>query len=186
MAAFRGLWIGLAALTALAVAPALAAPPTDPFDERHQVYDIGFTDSFFDCGYEIVQSNTGWVKETLTFDDDGNLVAVLARVHYHGSFTNPATGESYSYIGERVEKVTDIVFNPDGSPSTFTVTINGMIGRLVVPGGGLLTADTGRLAIQVNFDANGNFVSEEVLFEAGIHDGDAFFGSGGLCELLLP
>ena len=100
------------------------------------------------------------------FDSDGNLTRVVEHVGGSDTFYNSVTGKSVTgtiNAGETVDLVKG------------TVTENGTIGRITVPGEGAFFFDVGKFVI--DFD-------EGLVFLAGSHH--AFFDGdySRLCELL--
>ncbi len=61
-------------------------------DHTFIVEDIDFSGSCFECGDEIVPSNTGRPRLHEERDADGNIATTLVCAHDEGCVTNPATG----------------------------------------------------------------------------------------------
>lgn len=106
-----------------------------------------------------------WVGK-LFFDDDGNLTRIVEHVGGSDTFYNSVTGESVTGTinsGETVDFVKG------------TVTQNGTLGRITVPGEGAFFFDVGKYVI--DFEVG-------LVFLAGSHH--AFFEEdySRLCELL--
>jgi hypothetical protein len=79
-------------------------------------------------------------------------------------FTNLITGEA---VWTPSVNMTQEQLNEDG---TGTKTLRGLLWHLVVPGEGLVTADVGRIDWLFTFDDQGNVVSEDLVFVAGIQE----------------
>ena len=158
--------MGMAAPFAVTSA-VLAAKPviiTEPIDETSTIACDGFT---------LERRVTGTVKHRLFNDSAGNTVRELHTISLRHRITNLATGESLSTRDVGVDRV---AINPDGSA---TVVVIGLVGRVVVPGQGLLAADVGRVVLFFEGPAD---VEPDVLFEAGMHeDIEAAF-----CAALAP
>jgi hypothetical protein len=150
------------ALLPLALAvPASAAPPVP--DEGS---DSGFV-FVFDCGdFEIWDAYESHWSGKSFLDDEGNPVALVLHVWGSDTFVNTTSGESVTGTINSGEKV-DLVAE--------TANQNGTIGRITVPGVGLVFIDVGRYVIE--------FGSEEPVFLQGQHD---FFTGDfdALCEVL--
>lgn len=123
---------GLAAAAALTAAgPAAAAGPTSEW----VTLDDTFT--WDDCGFTVVQHDTGQLHFLVWTDDAGQIVRrwVLAP-GAKSTYTNPATGASVTsgdpFVVRRYH-------NPDG---TMTIHISGL--RFQLRGGGSVYVDSGR------------------------------------------
>ena len=166
--------LALVAFAALPVATTAAAP------ERFVIeVDETFTDEFLTdvCGFEVTQTVTGTIKGKTFFDEEGNPVREIAQFNLNGTFA--ANGNVVPFITRGPDRVT---FNPDGS---MTIQISGIIGRVVVPGQGVLGPVIGNFLVTIS--PEGDFTFEVI---GGRDDGEAFFGSPGepglLCDLLAP
>jgi hypothetical protein len=158
--------MGMAAPFAVTSA-VLAAKPviiTEPVDETVTIACDGFT---------LERHVTGTVRHRLVDDSAGNPVREIHTISLRHRVTNLATGESVSTRDVGVDRV---AINPDGSA---TVAVIGLVGRVVMPGQGLLAADLGRLVLLFESPEDQD---PDVLFEAGRHDDiDAAF-----CAALAP
>lgn len=112
----------------------------------------------FDCSFPLVEQVIGAYRDTLFFDQNGNLTREFLSPQFQGAlivtWTNPATGQRL----ESHETSTIIVYyNPDGSFKklmnqglTFMVTVRGAgnpilmdVGRIVIEHGKGITFYTG-------------------------------------------
>lgn len=120
-----------------------------------------------DCGaFDLRDSFTTDSEGTLFFDDDGNVIRVVEHVGGSDTFYNSVTGKSVTGTINSGE-IVDLVNG--------TVTQNGTIGRLTVPGEGVFFFDVGKFVLDFE---------EGIVFLAGSHH--AFFEEDydRLCELL--
>jgi hypothetical protein len=157
---------GVLAALALALAgTAVAAKPvitTVPIDET----------SVIKCqGFRLEESVQGTIK-IRSFSENGQIVREVVSVSLTHTVTNKA-GESLSTPDVGVDFVR---INPDGSA---TVAVVGLVGRITVPGEGLIAADVGRVVLFFESPAD---EEPDVIFEAGKHD-DL---TAALCEALAP
>jgi hypothetical protein len=152
----------LALLLTLGLVPAAAAPPEEKFNL------VGVDDEFVDpflteqCGFTVLHTVVGTVKESGFVDETGTFVVTQARFRLQHTLVGP-TGATLTYPDVGVDKV---AYNPDG---THTVTSAGILGlRVVVPGEGLVIANVGRLVTTLTFDPEtGEVVGAVTDFEAG-------------------
>lgn len=121
---------------------------TIPVDDLVVVGDCG--------GFDLLEHVEGTVKISTHFDDDGNLIIELARFRLRHTFINSETGESLRTPDAGIDKIT---VNEDGSG---TVAVVGTVGRLVLPGEGLVFAHLGKIVYDLE--------TGSLLFEAGRHD----------------
>jgi hypothetical protein len=161
-----------AVLVALAAMPATASAQgglgAPDFKDR-------FTDEFVDedfCGtgatVQVVETVVGNVWER-----DG--VFVKATFRARASITYGDT-TIYAQNAGRVFQVTE--GDPEGAHTELIVD-NGLRAFVLVPGEGAVTLDHGFLQFLVTVDENGDFVSLEVLKDAGGHPG---FDSDVFCD----
>ena len=127
------------------------------------------TDDVFlaDCGaFDLRDSFTFEFNGTVFSDDDGNVTRVVEHVGGSDTFYNSVTGESVTGTINSGE-IVDLVNG--------TVTQNGTVGRITVPGEGAFFFDVGKYIIDFE---------EGLVFLAGTHH--AFFEEDydKLCELL--
>ncbi len=138
---------------------------------------VQVNDSFindFDCSFPLVEQVTGAYRDTLYFDQNGNLTQEFLSPQFQGALTvtwaNPVTGRRL----ESHEASTIIVYyNPDGS---FQRLMNqGLTFMVTVPGTGQpLLADVGRIVIERGQGIN---------FAAGVHQ-ELFGDTGAFCNYL--
>jgi len=127
------------------------------------------TDDVFlaDCGAFDLRDRVAFEwNGKMFFDDEGNLTRIVEHVGGSDTFYNSVTGKSVAGTinsGETVDFVTG------------TVTQNGAVGRISVPGEGALFFDVGKFIIDFE---------DGLVFLAGSHH--AFFEEdySRLCELL--
>ena len=155
---------GLAAAMTMVIAGATGAHAGVPLT----VEESAEGDEFLtDCGdFDLRDHFTFEIHGKVFLDDAGNPVRIVEQVSGTDTFYNSVTGESVTgtiNAGETVDLV-------DG-----TVTENGTIGRITVPGLGVVFFDVGKFII--DFD-------EGLVFLAGRHH--AFFEEdyAQLCALL--
>lgn len=160
--------LGLALVTSL---PATAIPPEhfppETIDETFVVEDA--------CDFDIEVHVTGTVRHTHYFDQEGNEIRdITVFPNFRITFTNVETGESLTSQSPAVELIT---LNPDGST---TVTVVGLLGRLAVPGIGIVAQDVGRI---VFFFEGPEDEEPDITFIAGkfVGEGDPF---PEICEVL--
>jgi hypothetical protein len=155
---------GLVAALSMVVAGASSADAGPPLKTEDFVEDDVF---LFDCGdFDLRDHFTFESHGKVFLDEAGNPVRVVEQVAGSDTFYNSVTGESVTGTinsGETVDLVNG------------TVTQNGTIGRITVPGMGVVFFDVGKYII--DFD-------EGLVFLAGSHH--AFFEEdyAPLCELL--
>ena len=152
--------LGLAVM--LAVSPAASADPPVT------ISSTGAGDVFLaDCGdFDLRDSFTFEENGKMFFDDEGNLARIVEHVGGSDTFYNSVTGTSVTGTinsGETVDFVNG------------TVTQNGTVGRITVPGEGAFFFDVGKYIIDFE---------KGLVFVAGSHH--AFFEEdyARLCELL--
>jgi hypothetical protein len=137
-----------------------------------QVNDTFIND--FDCSFPLVEQVTGAYRDTLYFDQNGNLTREFLSPQFQGAltvtWTNPVSGKSL----ESHEASTIIVYyNPDGS---FQKLMNqGLTFMVTVPGAGQpLLADVGRIVIERG---------QGITFDAGIHQ-ELYGDTAAFCAYL--
>jgi hypothetical protein len=151
------------------IVPALADTPSTTIVHVNDT----FTNDF-DCSFPLVEQVTGAYRDTLYFDQNGNLTREFLSPQFQGAltvtWTNPVTGLSL----ESHEASSIIVYyNPDGS---FQKLMNqGLTFIVTVPGAGNpILADVGRLVIQHG---------QGITFVAGVHQ-ELFGDTGAFCDYL--
>ena len=158
--------LGVAATFAVTAVATAAKPDmvTDRVDDTNTIQCDGFT---------LSDHVFGTVKHRFWDDGAGNPVRELNSISLRHVTTNPTTGES---ITTRDVGVDSIRFSPDGSA---TLAIIGLVGRIVVPGQGLVAANTGRLVL---FFEGPDDEEPDVIFESGQKD-DL---EAAVCSVLAP
>jgi hypothetical protein len=156
------LFLGLAALLMLVTAWPVSADKPNVTIERV----VNEQTTFEDCnGLTITRTLDGTIRTTEHFDDEGNLIRLVSQFHLHGSFINQANGVVLPFIIAETETIN---INPDNSA---IIATTGLIGRITVPGSGLVTADVGRIAF---FFTGPDDPNPTLLFDAGRHDSGPF------------
>ena len=152
----------------LGLAVMLAISPAASADTPVTISSTGAGDVFLaDCGdFDLRDGFTFEENGKMFFDDEGNLTRIVEHVGGSDTFYNSVTGTSVTGTinsGETVDFV-------DG-----TVTQNGAVGRITVPGEGAFFFDVGKYIIDFE---------KGLVFVAGSHH--AFFEEdyARLCELL--
>ena len=158
VAVFLALW-----LITGAFAPRVQIQGGRPLIWRQDVDDT-FTTGY--CGFPMQVHTTGTGVFHLFLDSNGNFQRLIITAPTTTlTFTNLDTGKSVRTPS--VNMVLDQA-NPDG---TGTQSLRGLLWHLVVPGQGLVTADVGRIDWLLTFDDQGNLISQNVVFSAGIQQG---------------
>ena len=151
---------GLAVMLAVSAAASAAPPVTTAGTETDDVF-------LADCGAFDLRDRVAFEwNGKMFFDDEGQLTRIVEHVGGSDTFYNSVTGKSVTGTinsGETVDFVKG------------TVTQNGAVGRISVPGEGAFFFDVGKFIIDFE---------EGLVFLAGSHH--AFFEEdySRLCELL--
>jgi hypothetical protein len=147
------------------------------FADRPNTIIVPVNDTFindFDCSFPLMEQVTGTDRDTLYFDQNGNLTREFLSPQFQGSltvtWTNPVTGRSL----ESHEASTIIVYyNLDGSFQR--LTNQGLTFMVTVPGAGQsLLADIGRIVIERG---------QGIISVAGVHQ-ELFGDTGAFCDYL--
>lgn len=156
----------IAAVLGLAVM--LVISPAASADRPEHISGTVTDDAFLaDCGtFDLRDRFTFDFNGTVFSDNDGNVTRVVEHVGGSDTFYNSVTGESVTGTINSGE-ILDFVKG--------TVTQNGTVGRITVPGKGAFFFDVGKFIIDFE---------EGLVFLAGSHH--AFFDEDydRLCELL--
>ena len=169
--------IVLAALALLAVPlPAVAAPQRQHF--REDIAEEFPRDDLADtCGFPIVQTHIGTVHGWFIETADGTFVADNVYVALDGQFINPDNGRVVSFVIRRS------VRSAAGADGSSEVVITGVIGKVRIPGQGVIAATLGRVTL--SFPPDGG---EPTVTFTGTENEAEFFGSPGdpgvLCDML--
>lgn len=137
-----------------------------------QVNDTFIND--FDCSFPLIEQVKGAYRDTLYFDQNGNLTREFISPQFQGAltvtWTNPITGRSL----ESHEASTIVVYyNPDGSFRK--LTNQGLTFMVTVPGAGQpLLADVGRIVIERG---------QGITFSTGLHQ-ELYGDTEAFCEYL--
>ena len=129
--------------------------------------------------FNVVISDTRTVTGRRYYDENGDLTQRHFREVFVGTFTNPLTGASLDFT--QADTILHNLAVP-GAVNTGTEVITGSA-RFSLPQGGAVLVDAGRTVIDVS--------DGTLLFQAGQHHFDAYFGSGDtsalqpICDALL-
>jgi hypothetical protein len=134
---------------------------------------VDATDTIQCDGFTLEDHVFGTIKHRLYADRAGNPVRELHTISLRHVTTNPETGESLTTRDVGADRVT---IHPDGSA---TVAVIGLVGRIVVPGRGLVAAAVGRLVL---FFEGPEDQEPDIVFEAGRQD-DL---QAAVCDVLAP
>jgi hypothetical protein len=150
--------LGLVALAALLALPggALAAKPqTIPVDD--EFVDDFLTDA---CGFEVIHTVTGTIR--VSEDAQGFFLARFSLKH---TLTGPGGSLSFPDVGiDKLRAVSD-----DGVTRVETVMATGVLGlRIVVPGEGVVAANTGREIRVFTFNRETGEFSFELAVDSGL------------------
>jgi len=121
--------------------------------------------------FESVISDTRTVSGQRFYDQDGNLTQRHFREVFVGTLTNPLTGASLDFT--QADTILHNLAVP-GDVNTGTEAITGSA-RFSLPQGGVILVDAGRTVIDVS--------DGTLLFEAGQHPFEDYFGSGDISAL---
>jgi hypothetical protein len=145
----------VAALAVLAVAAPGTGVSAAPVVHDHANFTSDpYPDSI--CG--VPTTNVDRVVETYRESADGSS---MDNVMLTTTFT-AASGKSITFKSAGVAKRTAPVANGDGT-FTFTATVYGLSPKIQVVGGTPIAVDTGNITFSITDDANGEFVSFDVL-----------------------
>jgi hypothetical protein len=134
-------------------APANATPP-----DRFSFSESGSEPGFIQCdGFAIDQEGTTTTDGTVFFDQNGQVVKVIARTRVTETLTNSVTGKTLINHGVFQDTFTRI-----DDTDEFTHTVVGYDFKATSPGEGLVLADIGRKIYAPD--------GEHFVFEAGQHD----------------
>jgi hypothetical protein len=157
--ASRLMTVSLMVLVSVLVLPggSLAAKP-----ETIQVDDT-FVDEFLTqaCGFEVTHSVTGTIR--VSENAEGLFLARFSLKH-----TLTGSGGSLSFPDVGIDKLLTVA--DDGVTHVETVMSTGVLGlRIVVPGEGIVAANTGREIRIFTFDSEtGEFLSFELAVDSGL------------------
>jgi hypothetical protein len=169
LASLFALFVALVLAPAAKAAVPSAAQPTTSIVP----VDATFTNDF-DCPFPIIEQVAGTYRDTLYFDQDGNLTREFLSPQFQGALTVTWTNPVSDIRLESHEASTIIVYyNPDGSFQK--LTNQGLTFMVTVSGAGQpLLADVGRIVIQRR---------QGITFDAGLHQ-ELFGDVGAFCKYL--
>jgi len=154
LAAAAGLGVG-------GVAGRVQAKIADKFDVEE--VNAVFVDDFLtdECGFEVTHTVTGTVKSSV-----GRNGLSLSRFRLRHELIGPGGPLSFPDVG--IDK--DLAVVEEGNTTVTTVQATGVLAlRIVIPGQGVVAANTGREIRRFTFDtATGEFISFEVLVDSGL------------------
>jgi hypothetical protein len=168
----RKLFLAFLLTISLVIAPVGSALADTPDTIVVQVNDTFIND--FDCSFPLVEQITGAYRDTLYFDQNGNLSREFLSPQFRGAlivtWTNPVTGRS---LKSHEASTIIVYYNPDGS---FQKLMNqGLTFMVTIPGTGQpLLADVGRIMIEHG---------QGIIFAAGVHQ-ELFGDTGAFCNYL--
>ena len=116
--------------------------------------------------FNVVFSDTRTVTGRRYYDENGDLTQRHFREVFVGTFTNPLTGASLDFM--QADSILHNLAVP-GDVNTGTEAITGST-RFSLPGGGVVLVDAGRTVLDAS--------DGTILFEAGQHHFDDYFGLG--------
>lgn len=113
---------------------------TDPVNDTYTIPGGGL------CPFPVTETASGFIRETVTFDQAGNLTNDIA--HFHLSYTDTAFGKTVheNFFSTRFFKG-DITNNPDGTITIFQKRVGNLSDN---PGG----SDRGLFIFSLTFDPN--------------------------------
>jgi len=162
----------VAALAVLATG-ALAANPT----VNHFVFSGTFTaDDFCGTGATVDGTFTAQGTEWLT----PNQAGYRNTEHGTDTYTNPANGNTVDINFAGPFTATIVSINPDGGWTELD-TNGGLTEQIKTPQGPVLLRDVGNIQFLRTFDADGNFLSSQIVIDKGPHP-DAETGAG--CDVI--
>jgi hypothetical protein len=121
--------------------------------------------------FAVVATETRTVTGRRYYDENGNLTQRHFREVFVGTFTNPLAGASLDFA--QTDTVLHNLAVP-GDVSSGTEAITGST-RFSLPGGGVVLVDAGRTVLDAS--------DGTLLFDAGQHHFDDYFGSGDTSAL---
>ncbi len=145
---FRRLAAGLVSVVALAT---LGASPASADKPDIFKIPVNFSETFSDCGFDVVHTVVGFVTIHDFFDEIGNLTVEIGTFSFTETFSNPANDTS--------------IRTRDVGPDITTVSQDGSF-TVATIGEGKLAGVSG--TIVSSFDAEGNLI--DIIFVAGPHD----------------
>src|SRR5258706_605742 len=106
------------------------------------------------------------IVDRIFFDSAGNFLRVIITAPQTTlTFTNLDNNKSVSTPSVNMAEQ---YANPDG---TGTATLRGLLDHIIIPGQGLVAADTGRIDTVYTFDNSDNIIGAQTSFVAGQSDG---------------
>lgn len=165
----RGRTLAAGALTAMLLVATAGAAAAEPIE--HAMFEEPFSNEI-DCGdgLNVLVEGQDSVHFLLLARGPGGMLYGQANIAGAVSFTNPANGNSVTSTYHHLDKDLKVTDNGDG---TYTVVVlNAGSQSLFGPDGRQLLLDAGQLLIELVLDVNGEFISGEVLRQAGRWDTD--------------
>ena len=152
---------GVAGLGMREGAGRVQAKVADKFDVEE--VDAVFVDEFLteECGFEVTHTVTGTVKSSV-----GRNGLSLSRFRLRHELIGPGGTLSFPDVG--IDKELAVV--EEGDTTVTTVMATGVLSlRIVIPGQGVVAANTGRETRITTVDtATGDFISFEVIVDSGL------------------
>jgi hypothetical protein len=135
------------------------------FDDKFDVEEVDdeFVNEFLtdECGFEVLHTVVGTIKSSV--DKNG---LFLFRFRLKQELIGPGGTLSYPDVGVN----RDVAVVEDGDNTVVTVQATGVLAlRIVVPGQGVVAANTGREIFLITFNTEtGEFVDFEVIVDRGL------------------
>lgn len=127
------------------------------------------------CPFPVLVHTTGRGVAHVFFNNEGDVRDVIITAPRTTlTFTNVTNGHTISTPSVNMVRQS---FDAD----TVTVSLRGLLDRFVVPGRGLVLADTGRVDWTYTLDSDGDVISELQTFASGHQDNGL---SPALCPLI--
>ena len=144
---------------------------TIEFIETHGPEPMGLICGTGSNSFEVISSDTRTVTGRRYYDQNGDLTRRHFREVFVGTLTNPLTGASLDFV-QADTILHDLAVAGDVNTGTEAITGSTRVSR---PQGGVVLVAAGRLVIDVS--------DGTLLFEAGQHPFDDYFGSGDTAAL---
>ena len=164
--------LGVALVAALVITPTALAASSTIVTRSDVVIDRIHPSFSRVCGYPIYLHVEGFARTVTHVDADGNPTMINSQTVLHGTISANGKSLRVTFIDP-----VKIVFNDDGTQTLF---IHGVTHRNA-PGEGIVAGQAGLTVVQLTFDAAGNVIGEEVLFQAGLDE-----PLSEVCPLLAP
>jgi hypothetical protein len=156
----RRRWLALSVVVAAATVAAVGPLPASANSTETSIVQVDVTDTISGtCPFDIVEQQTGSFKVTDFFDENGNIVKTIL-TPIAGSFVTTWSANGITATSHGTPVVT-ITYDREGFFSSSTDV--GVVFHFVVPGTGVVFAQTGRLVFEeggITFQAGQNQLVE--------------------------